>query len=265
MKIALTQMDIIWENPAENQKTCQRLTEEASRNNCNWIIFPEMTLTGFTMNPEPFRETITTSPTKAFFQQLSTDYNINIAFGYIAEKNDKNYNHLVCVEHGKTILEYAKIHPFSYGDESKHYTGGDEILITNLIDGAACLSGFICYDLRFPEVFQVASEQATVIFVIANWPEARIAHWYTLLQARAIENQCFIMGVNRTGEGNGLQYIPSSVAFNPYGERLTPESTDELLYIDIQPELAELYRKEFPVREDRKVSNNFPPSHRHIY
>lgn len=254
MKIALTQMDIVWENPIENKKICQRLTREAGKQHCDWIIFPEMTLTGFTMNPEQFREPIhTDAPTRSFFQRLSLDYNIGIAYGYIACKQEQNYNHFVYVQNGITIFEYAKLHPFSYGEESYHYHAGSQIMTTRIGDPSITLSGFICYDLRFPEIFQKASRDATVIFVTANWPEPRIAHWYSLLQARAIENQCFIIGVNRTGDGGGLHYIPSSVAFNPYGERITPEADSELLYADIQPELAEQYRNAFPLKKDRRA------------
>ena len=252
MKFALTQMDIFWENPTENQIICKRLTKQASNAGCDWIIFPEMTLTGFTMQPENFHEDVNHAPTKTFFQTLSRECNINIAFGYIALNDRKNYNHLVFVEMGEVIFEYAKIHPFSYGAESEHYTGGNQVMTVSLSESGICLSGFICYDLRFPEVFQQASKEATIILVIANWPTARLSHWYALLQARAIENQSFILGVNRTGEGGGLQYAPSSVAFGPYGERLTPETTEELLYVDIQSELAKQYRAEFSLKKDRR-------------
>lgn len=260
MRFALTQMNIVWENPLENQKICERLTKEASENGCEWIIFPEMTLTGFTMKPEQFHEEIDdNSPTCQFFRNLSLRYSIRIVYGYIAFANGRNYNHLVLEELGDTGLEYAKIHPFSYGEESKHYDGGDCICVSRCqspaLSSAICVSGFICYDLRFPEIFQKASKEATVIFVIANWPEARISHWYTLLQARAIENQCFILGVNRTGDGGGLHYVPSSAAFDPYGNLLTPKGSDaELLYADVAPELALKYRQEFPVKADRRES-----------
>lgn len=255
MKVALTQMNIFWENPSENKKTCERLVKEAGEQGCDWIVFPELTLTGFTMEPEKFHEEFyDTSPTHRFFRALSIQYSIGIVYGYIPFYDDRNYNHLVMEASGKTVLEYAKIHPFSYGEESRHYAGGDKIQTCRIpkLSTTVGFSGFICYDLRFPEIFQAASEDASVIFVIANWPEVRIAHWYTLLQARAIENQCFIIGVNRTGEGGGLHYIPSSVAFNPYGEAITPKSPAELLYAEIQPELAEQYRKEFPLKNDRK-------------
>lgn len=255
MKLALTQMNVIWEVPEENRLQCRRLTQEASENHCDWIVFPELTLTGFTMNPECFREDFhDCSPTKVFFQELSRKYSIGIVFGYIASQEGRNYNHLAIVQDGRTIMEYAKLHPFSFGSETEHYTSGSRIATCQVpIDKNKniCLSGFICYDLRFPEIFQLASRKAELIFVIANWPIERIRHWHVLLQARAIENQCFIIGVNRTGTGGGLYYPPSSVAFDPYGESIISGSS-ELLYADIHPELAAEYRKEFPLKNDRR-------------
>lgn len=252
MKIALTQMNIIWENPAKNREACQRLTKNAKEQGCDWIVFPEMTLTGFTMRPEAFGEAIydETAPTCQFFHSLSRQYSISIAYGVISSDEGKYYNQLVLLEPEKILMAYSKLHPFSYGAEALHYSGGDQIMVCRQKD--ILLSGFICYDLRFPEVFQIASRDAVVIFVIANWPKERISHWYSLLQARAIENQCFIIGVNRTGEGGDLSYPPSSVAFDPYGEPLTSKSSEELLYADIDPALAEQYRREFPVKADRR-------------
>ncbi len=111
---------------------------------------------------------------------------------------------------------------------------------------------FICYDLRFPEIFQVSSKKNQVIIVIANWPKPRIMHWDALLKARAIENQAFIIGVNRAGEGNGLLYEESSVVYSPYGERVTKKSQEEIIYADIDIEEALRYRKEFPLKNDRR-------------
>ncbi len=248
MKFALSQMDIIWENKKENQKNCERLVTEAKQQRCDWIIFPEMTLTGFTMQPELFFPN-TDIP---YFQSLAVQYSIGIIFGYIGQAKEQYTNQMAVISSsGQLLMDYTKIHPFSYGDESKHYIGGNDVL-TAALHGVD-YSGFICYDLRFPEVFQKASKQASVIFVIANWPASRILHWRTLLQARAIENQCFILGVNRTGDGGGQHYIPSSAAFDPYGNLLTPKASDaELLYADVQPELALTYRQEFPLKMDRR-------------
>lgn len=255
MKAALTQMDIAWELPADNKRTCERLVQQAADNHCEFIIFPEMTLTGFTMSPELFYP----NDDVEFFRFLASQYGITIAFGYIA-KETAYQNRLAIVDAGGNLLmDYAKLHPFTYGEETRHYTGGSEIKAVTwgrsiepnsfMID----ISGFICYDLRFPEIFQIASRQATIILLIANWPESRIDHWYTLLKARAIENQCYMLGVNRVGDGNGIHYAPSSAAYDPYGRRLTPEhDSSSLLYIDIDPSVALSYRESFPLKTDRR-------------
>ncbi|MBQ8983265.1 MAG: carbon-nitrogen family hydrolase [Lachnospiraceae bacterium] len=255
MKAALTQMNIIWELPAENKRTCEQLIRQAADERCELIIFPEMTLTGFTMSPELFYP----NDDMEFFRSLALQYKIAIAFGYIA-KEGAYQNRLAIIDaDGNLLMDYAKLHPFTYGEETMHYAGGSSIqsvtwgtsFVPNsfLID----ISGFICYDLRFPEIFQIASKQATIILLIANWPESRIDHWYTLLKARAIENQCYMLGVNRVGDGNGIHYIPSSAAYDPYGKLLTPEQDDSpLLYIDIDPAAALSYRHGFPVKTDRR-------------
>ncbi len=176
-------------------------------------------------------------------------------FGYIEERENNYYNMLELTDGREILMKYAKIHPFSYGEESMHYCGGDSIVYACIHD--ICVGGFICYDLRFPEVFQISSRKNELICVIANWPESRIEHWKTLLQARAIENQCYIVGINRTGEGNGLYYPMSSMAFDPCGKRIdykevNSESESTLLYADIKAETVRQYRKEFPVKEDRR-------------
>ena len=154
-------------------------------------------------------------------------------------------------ENGNQLADYAKIHPFSFGAEAKHYTGGNALQLCE-VKGVP-VAPLICYDLRFPEIFQIVSEQAKVIPVIASWPTARREHWMTLLKARAIENQCFILGVNRSGEGGGLSYIGDSMAVSPTGEVLAHvEGGNGLTIVDIDLSEADAYRNSFPVKADRK-------------
>ncbi len=255
MRFALTQMDIVWENPVENRRLCTELTEQAAAQGCDWIVFPEMTLTGFTMQPELFAEPEGIgSSTADFFCSLSRGLSIGIIYGYIAAHADSYTNRLVYVRDGMILQEYAKLHPFSFGEESKHYIAGDKLSILSLPD--ICISGFICYDLRFPEIFQAVSRQAELIVVIANWPADRITHWHTLLQARAIENQCFILGVNRTGHGNSISYTASSATYAPTGELLTPAAPADTgtLYADLDLSDVARYRESFPLKADRRES-----------
>lgn len=266
MKFALTQMNIQWENPCTNRILCRQSVERAANAGCDWIIFPEMTLTGFTMQPEHFAEA-PGGETAKFFCELSQTFKIGIIYGYIAGLADRYYNRLVYVQNGCISGEYTKLHPFSFGEEALHYSKGTCPLSLRTASGV-CISGFICYDLRFPEIFQAVSKQAEIIVVIASWPAERIAHWHTLLQARAIENQCFILGVNRIGAGGGISYTASSAAYSPLGELLTPTITepisadaggtsdgipgDQLLYVELSPDEATRCRQEFPLKSDRR-------------
>lgn len=152
---------------------------------------------------------------------------------------------------GNVLLEYIKIHPFSYaGENIKFYKG-------NTISGCKIeeckISPFICYDLRFPEIFQIASKQAEIITVAANWPRSREDHWLTLLRARAIENQCYIIGINRVGVGDGLDYNGASIFVDPNGDILNKIiCKEELIVMDINLEKINEIRNQFNIKNDRR-------------
>lgn len=250
MKVAVTQMDIVWENKEANRLTCKKMIGKAAENNAELIVFPEMTLTGFTMNTEYAGERkLDGGETIEYFKELSLEYGIDIIFGMVYI-SDKSYNLSVLIEKGKLKAYYKKIHPFSYGKENNYYGKGNEMISVDYKGEG--LSMFVCYDLRFPEIFQIASRKSKIITVIANWPAARIEQWDILLKARAIENQAFVIGVNRIGKGNGLEYVSSSAVYSPYGKRITESTDKELLYANINITEADIYRKEFPVKEDRR-------------
>ena len=251
MKIALTQMETAWEDPAANERICTRLAEAAAQSDATLVVFPEFTLTGFTPRPSVFADTDAYAPQLDFFVSLSRRLPIGIAFGCIrAAEPALPQNRLVIVRDGAVLLDYAKLHSYSFGGEALAYSRGREIFTTQF--SSAVLGGFICYDLRFPEIFQVAAKTADAILVIGNWPADRIENWYTLLRARALETQCYIIGANRAGEGNGIAYAPSSIAFDPAGRRITPPASDELLFCDIDPAYVKNVRTAFPLRDDRR-------------
>lgn len=252
MKVGLTQMDIVWEDKEKNMEKAEKLMEQAVKQGVELLVFPEMTFTGFTMNTALAGEEMLFSPTLRFFKENSRKYHMAMAFGFVEDFGEEYYNKLMIVSEGRVVYDYDKIHPFNYGEEGRHYIGGHEVKTVNL--KAMEISGFVCYDLRFPEIFQAVSGQADMILVIANWPKDRILHWETLLRARAIENQCYIIGVNRTGKGNGLEYIESSMAFDPMGERLTKaHSKSELMVVEVDADKVKQIRKRFPFKEDRQI------------
>ncbi len=249
MRIALTQMDIVWEDKEANKKICERLMEKAAKEGAEIIVFPEMTLTGFTMRPELFGEE--QDETFQYFSQLSKGFGLGVVYGTIEKYQEKYYNTLEMIADGKKIMKYRKIHPFTYGGEKEHYASGEWIEIADW--NGHQVGGFICYDLRFPENFQESSKKSELIFVIANWPEERIEQWKVLLRARAIENQCFIVGVNRKGQGRDLRYVPSSYVITPYGNILNAEGcSEEMIVADIDWDMVKQYRQCFPVKDDRR-------------
>ncbi len=252
MKVALAQLDMGFENKSAAMDTCIQMIANAKAQYADLIVFPEMTLTGFTMSPQIYGEKAENSPTVSFFQQQAKQNAIAIVFGVIFLTENTAKNHSIVIDKtGKIVADYTKIHPFSYGAEAKYYTGGDQLSFCSL-EGVT-LSPFICYDLRFPEIFQAASKKSHLITVIANWPIARIAQWKILLQARAIETQSFIIGVNRSGKDRTLTYTGDSMLVSPTGEILAHlTKQNEVSVVDIDPEQAAEYRKTFPLKSDRK-------------
>lgn len=253
MKIALAQLDIIWEDKRANRLKCEKLAQQASEASVNLLLFPEMTLTGFTMNVAMMGES-KKGETTLWFQELAKKYKIALGFGVIEKtlesRKGKN-NYIIVDEEGKLLSSYSKIHPFSFGEEALHYQGGTSLSLVNYKQWV--LSSFICYDLRFPEIFQAASKKASIITIAANWPEVRIKHWEVLLKARAIENQCYIAAVNRTGSGNGIKYSGSSMIIDPLGNVLSQGASQEaLISCEINIENVYNIRENFKLKKDRR-------------
>ena len=188
----------------------------------------------------------------AFFERLSEEYGIYIGFGSVLVQKNKGRN-LYCIVSPVSglIAEYTKIHSFSPGNEDHHYKSGEKPSILDI--SGISYSPFICYDLRFPEIFQAVSRRAIFVSVAANWPEKRREHWITLLKARAIENQCFVAGINRIGEGNGIHYSGDSMLIDPFGNVIGKLGNEENLLIGevCCRDVMEI-RKGFDLKNDRK-------------
>ena len=256
MKVALVSLNQSWENKADNkQKVGETLALIAEHcTNTDLVVYPEMTLTGFTMESQKVKEDELSSETITFFKEQAKKYKVSIAFGVVLSKGEKATNNLVVVSEQGVLATYAKIHPFSYAGENDYYQAGDEL--KKLTIGGATIGLTICYDLRFPELYQAYSKDCSVILNIANWPELRVSHWRVLNKARAIENQVFMIAVNRIGtDGKGLQYVFSSHIVSPYGEELKGTSlSEEVVVYDLNLEEVSRYRAEFPVKNDRKIT-----------
>jgi omega-amidase len=196
MKINLVQYSPEWEDKSGSMEKIKKLMNQ----NCNdsLLVFPEMTLTGFTMEPSSFAESLN-GESFSFFAELASEYNSDILAGIIEKKKNKFFNSMLYINRtGELKTVYRKIHPFSYSSEDQFYTAGTDPVTADINEWKVGLS--ICYDLRFPELYRMYGKKRTDLIVdIANWPVPRIEHWRTLLKARAIENQCYVAGVNRTG------------------------------------------------------------------
>lgn len=267
MKIALSQMDIQWEDKPTNYKKAEILAKAAYAVGAELFLLPEMSFTGFSMHTQKTAESYP-YPSVQHMQRVSLDCpGMAIGFGYAAwtkADNDKAGNCLEVVRDGASVLHYEKIHPFTFGEEGKYFGTGEQLGFCKA--GDMTISGFICYDLRFPEVFQAASKTSELIFVIANWPKERAAHWKLLLQARAVENQCYIAGINRIGEGGGLLYEPGTFLFGPDGtpvegrffEGITlPEgmgcgNREGFYLMEVDREKVQAVREVFPLKADRR-------------
>ena len=250
MKIALAQMDILWCNKEENKKKCTEFFKKAQTVKADLILFPEMTLTGFCMDIQCVAEE--DSETLTWFKEQAKYFNLNIGFGYVKKEDNKGLNIFSVISSDGTVLsKYTKLHPFSFASETDYYNSGDEIVFTKIKEFLT--STFICYDLRFPEVFQIASTKSELITIIANWPKVRRDHWITLLKARAIENQCYVAAVNRVGTGNEIEYVGDSMIIDPQGNILaTSYNNEELIVADIDLEEVHKLRSSFKVKDDRR-------------
>jgi len=252
MKVGIGQLNIIWENKEANQKKCKNIVIEASQKDVDFLIFPEMTLTGFTMHTNTMGEAFENSESISFFRTCAMTYKMAIAFGIIINSDAKTYNNCIIVNAlGEVICNYSKIHPFTAGKEGIYYSSGDQMAFCNIEEFTVAPT--ICYDLRFPEIYQAASKKAGLIIVIANWPEIRAPHWHALLKARAIENQSYIIGVNKTGRDPSLNYIGKSAVIHPFGNIITQITSEEGLIIsDIEMKEVDEVRRSINLKADRR-------------
>lgn len=253
MKIGLVQDNILWENKQFNLHSCKEYFKKAKSINIDLLLFPELSFTGFTMNTQKFQES--DFYTIHYMSSLCKTYGINVGIGYIqqGENHEKaRNNYVILSKTGDILCNYTKIHPFSHSGEDKHYISGNQIVSCKIDD--ITLSPFICYDLRFPEIFQIASKKADLITVAANWPRSRANHWVDLLKARAIENQCYVAGVNRIGIGNNINYSGNSMIISPLGEVLAfgESGVDDIIVGEIHHHIVEEVRNQYKFKQDRK-------------
>jgi len=253
MKLYCIQLDITWENKKANFARVERLLEATPPERGSLVLLPEMFATGFSMNVSAVREG-RERETERFLARTAKHHQTYLMGGLVTTKtNGKGCNQAVVYSpEGTEIARYTKLQPFSPGSESKHYDAGRSVTLFEW--NRLKVSPFVCYDLRFPEHFRAATKRgAQLITVIANWPVTRIRHWTTLLQARAIENQAYVAGVNRSGKDPTLSYNGHSLIVSPKGDILAEAGHGEsVIGADIDPAELEVYRQQLPFLADMR-------------
>ena len=251
MKIYCCQFDIEWEDKKANFTKVHAMISTEGVEPDSLVVLPELFATGFSMNVAELAEQ-NESVTEQFLADTARRFHVFLLGGMIG-KDKRGFGRNECAlfsPEGKFITRYCKVQPFSPGGESKHYVPGERIVVTPWHGFA--LAPFICYDLRFPELFRFAMRRGANLFtVIASWPIARIQHWVTLLQARAIENQAYVVGVNRCGTDPTLTYNGRSIIVNPASEIIADaQNSEHIIHADVNLDALNTYRFELPFLKD---------------
>ena len=261
MRIAAIQHDITWCDRRANFAHLAPMIRAAAASGARLILLSETFSTGFateTRDPdaeqlgEPFG-----GPSSQFLAAHAASHRVWLGGSCpeiapdAADDDQRPHNTFVLAGPEGQIYRYSKIHPFSYGGEDKHFRAGESFRQVE-IDGLR-VTMFVCYDLRFADEFWQLAETTDVYLVPANWPEQRRAHWMALLQARAIENQAYVVGCNRVGTGGGLTYSGDSRIIDPLGELLaTASRTESILLADVSAEQVAEVRDRFRFLQDRR-------------
>jgi predicted amidohydrolase len=254
MRVVLIQFPIENLQPEKNRARVSALVLSAPAPDPTLLVLPELFSTGVLPEGFAIREAEALArEDRSFLSELARKKSAYVLGSTLGAENGILLNVAMLWDpNGKKFGEYRKIHPFSLGGEEKIFRPGDATLIWEV--GGFHLQPSICYDLRFPELFRAGMKQgATLMTVQANWPEARQAHWEILLKARAIENQCYVAGVNCLGTQNGLRYAGGSIIVSPKGEALASAGSEEGLAVgELFPQTVDSWRKVFPALRDRK-------------
>lgn len=252
MKLAAVQSDIRFEEKSFNLERAYKFIECAAASEADIIFFPEMSFTGFSMNIQLTGEN--DGYTVSLMRDAALKYNIAIGFGFVNMLDGKGENHYIIIDKdGVPVSDYTKIHSFTIGGEREDFRSGNTLPSPVRICGLN-ISTFICYDLRFPEIFRAVTDNSDIITVAANWPASRREHWRTLLRARAIENQVYIIGINCTGTQGKINYCGDSMVIDPMGNVLTEAvcGREQMIFCDISDSAQEI-RRNFPVLDSRKT------------
>jgi predicted amidohydrolase len=252
MKVCAVQHDIEWESPEENFAALRSMVHEAAEAGARLIALTEMYSNGFSTNTESIAEPVD-GPSTRFLVDSARQTGAWVC-GSVPELGSgltRPHNCLVLAGPDGNVHRYAKKHRFAYAGEDLHYTAGADTVTVDL-EGVR-VSLFVCFDLRFAPDFWTVARETDLYLLVANWPASRSEHWTTLLRARAIENQAYVLGVNRIGVGDGIDYSGDSRVFDPLGNQLAAgrPNEQELIFADVDPTVVADVRSRFPFLDER--------------
>ncbi len=246
LKITIVQPDIIWEDVNANLEKYNYMISGIKETDL--IVLPEMFSTGFSMHPEKLKESMN-GPTVEWMKKTALEKDTSIVGSLIIEENGAIYNRALWAFPDGQINSYDKHHLYTMGQETEHYSAGNSKTIVEYKGWKFC--PLICYDLRFP-VWARNTENYDVLIYMANWPSPRHHVWKNLLAARAIENQSYCIGCNRTGsDGSGLNYLGNSAVVSPKGFAQFMDESEGVRSFEISYDELHQFRKVFPLLNDR--------------
>lgn len=253
-KITCLQMDITFGNPTKNFQKAEKLIEEAMKETPDIIVFPELWTTGYDLTRLDTIADKNAVKTIEFFKMAAKKYQVHFVGGSVANQVDNSVRNtlLITDKNGQLVHSYSKLHLFKLMDEHLYLEAGAEKGLFELENRT--FGGVICYDIRFPEWIRVhTANGAEALFVVAEWPAARLSHWRALLIARAIENQCFVIACNRSGHDPNNEFAGHSMIIDPWGEVIAEAGTnEEILSAVIDLDLVKDIRKQIPIFDDRR-------------
>ena len=255
MHAACCQFDIVWEDKPANYARVEAMVADAALPPGTLLLLPEMFATGFSMNSAAIAESVD-GPTSQFMAKLAARHGIYVLGGLVIDSGDNHRprNEAMLFDRaGNRLYRYAKVHLFTFAGESSHYQPGNERGLFSVEDCSSQVA--ICYDLRFPELFR-STQVPEVSIVIANWPAARELHWLTLLRSRAIENQAYVVAVNRCGADPQASYSGRSQIIDPRGEILVDaQNSEQIISSELNLQALRDYRRTFPALADMRVGS----------
>ena len=253
LRISLAQMDISLGKPDENLAKARQMTERAAKQSADIIIFPELWSTGYDLENAAAYSTPINRGAFAEMSSLAGEHDIHVLGSCLSLLGPDRFGNTAVFfgPDGEILGEYTKTHLFRLMDEHRYLSAGDHLTIVETRWGKTGLS--ICYDLRFPELFRAyALADTRIIFLAAEWPHPRLGHWRTLLRARAIENQMYVVGCNRVGISRDTHFCGHSCVIDPWGEVVVEAGEDEGLFTaEIQMDRVDEARAKIPVFADR--------------